>query len=163
MVGAPTSFHVSHQVGSMHLHDRFGDSDVVSNLFVQPTVSDLDHDLTLGTLVGRKLEQFLCGKPAASDLPSNLLALEITAPGKRAVRSPQLHRCVPVLISILAVTRKVACPSTPEFDCACHRPRARSLVYLAVTGGVRAVASSCDATALCSARRTFTVFFWPEP
>jgi len=32
----------------MHLDGQFGDSDVVSNLFVQPTGGDLDHDLTLG-------------------------------------------------------------------------------------------------------------------
>jgi hypothetical protein len=43
-----TSFYPSHQVGSMHLHGQFLDSDVVSNLFVQPTGGDLDYDLTLG-------------------------------------------------------------------------------------------------------------------
>ena len=33
-LGKRTSPHLPHHVGAMHLHRRFGDSNVVSNLFV---------------------------------------------------------------------------------------------------------------------------------
>jgi len=46
----------------MHLHGQFRDSDVVSNLFVQPPVATWIMISRSGTLVGRKLGQFLCGK-----------------------------------------------------------------------------------------------------
>jgi hypothetical protein len=32
-----TRLHLSHQVGAMHLHRRFGDADIGRNLFVQAT------------------------------------------------------------------------------------------------------------------------------
>src|SRR5262252_1594646 len=46
-LGKRTGFHFSHQVGAMHLHRRFGDANVVSNLLVEATGRGLHHDLTL--------------------------------------------------------------------------------------------------------------------
>ena len=39
--------HLPHQICAMHLHRKFGDADIVGNLFVQATRRDLSHDLTL--------------------------------------------------------------------------------------------------------------------
>src|SRR6516165_1447713 len=46
-LGKRTSLHLPHQVGAMHLHRRFGDTDIVGNLLVQATGHHMEHDLSL--------------------------------------------------------------------------------------------------------------------
>ena len=51
-LGKRTGFHLSHQVGAMHLHGGFGDADIVSNLLVKKTSRDPNYDLTLARAKG---------------------------------------------------------------------------------------------------------------
>src|SRR5262252_7785878 len=46
-LGKGTSLHLPHQVCAMHLHRRFGDAHIVSNLLVQATGHHMEHDLSL--------------------------------------------------------------------------------------------------------------------
>src|SRR4029453_5404343 len=45
--GKRTGLHLPHQVGAMHFHRGFGDTDIVGNLFVEATCRDLHHDFPL--------------------------------------------------------------------------------------------------------------------
>jgi hypothetical protein len=41
-----TRLHLPHKVGTMHLYRRFGNADIVGDLFVQATGRDMNHDFT---------------------------------------------------------------------------------------------------------------------
>src|SRR6266700_4418828 len=46
-LGKRTGLHLLHRPAAMHLHRRFGDADIVGDLFAEAAARDLNHDLAL--------------------------------------------------------------------------------------------------------------------